>query len=269
MFACRRYDLAEEHIKAFTRSSVRAKVLLCLKDGDKTSKAMESEMGVRNTTILHVMNEMIKADLVTKTEKGYALTNIGQIQAVILDDLASSIDALDEHREFWLNHDIGGIPVNLQVKMGMLFESEVVKGDKAAILRPQEYFMSKLKEAKEIYGVSPIIIPGYAESIAMAVANGANVRLILTEEILEIVAKDYPDSIRGLLEQPNFKLYKIKEKVAIAFTVTDSIFSLGLFRQDGGYDVGSDLICSGRDALAWGTELFEHYSRVSQIVQYI
>ena len=100
MSASDRYDYAEAQIKAFTRSGVRAKIMLSLKDGYKTAAEMEGFIGIRSTTILHTLKEMSEADLVKRSANGYALTNIGKIEALLLDDLVSSIAALDEHKNF-------------------------------------------------------------------------------------------------------------------------------------------------------------------------
>lgn len=264
---CRRYDLAEDQIKAFTRSGIRAKIMLCLTEGSKTAAEMERLLGTRATTILHAIKEMIEADLVEKTASGYTLTNIGYIQAHVLDDLVSCIAALEEHRGFWLTHDINGIPANLQKKLGQLTQAEIVEADPGAILKTVEYFLSELNKSREIYGVSPIIIPGYSETIASAVKRGAAVHLILTEAILKIVVAQYQDLLRDLLKQENFHLYCIGNDIRVAFTVTDSVLDFGLFRKDGGYDLGADLICIGESAIAWGKELFDYYRSISRRVE--
>lgn len=266
---CKRYDLAEDQIKAFTRSGIRAKIMLCLKESPKTAAEMERLLGTRATTILHAIKEMSDADIVEKTTSGYALTNIGFIQACILDDLVGCIAALEEHREFWMTHDISGIPVNLQKGIGQLAQSEIVESDPGAILKTVEYFLAELNKSREIYGVSPIIIPGYSETIASAVMRGARVHLILTDAILKIVVAQHQELLRDLLKLENFHLYCINNGVKVAFTVTDSVLDFGLFRKDGGYDLGADLICIGESAIAWGKELFDYYRNLSQRVERI
>jgi predicted transcriptional regulator len=266
---CKRYDLAEDQIKAFTRSGIRAKILLCLKENPKTAAEMERLLGTRATTILHAIKEMSDADIVERTANGYALTNIGYIQACILDDLVSCIAALEEHRNFWLTHDISGIPVNLQKGIGQLAQSEIVQSDPEAILKTVEYFLSELNKSQEIYGVSPIIIPGYSDTIASAVKRGANVHLILTEAILKIVVAQHRELLKDLLKLENFHLYCIGNGIRVAFTVTDSVLDFGLFRKDGGYDLGADLICIGESAIAWGKELFNYYEGLSKRIENI
>jgi len=269
MSACDRYDLAEEQIKAFSRSGIRAKIMFCLKDGNKTSSEMERIIGARTSTILHATKEMIEADLVRRTASGFALTNIGMIEALLLDDLVSSIAILDKHKEFWLAHDLRSIPIALQKEVGMLAQSEIISSDSAALLKSHEHFVEKLGQAKEIRGVSPIIIPGHSEVISAAIKYGAEVELILTDKILQIAAEEYRDLGSELLKQDNFKLYHLNEDIKVAFTVTDTMLSLGLYRLDGGYDLGRDLICIGAQANSWGRKLFEHYRNKSKLIKMI
>jgi len=267
IFACRKYDLAEGQIKAFSRSGVRAKVMLCLKDGPKTAADLESLIGTRSSTILHSIKEMRDEHLIRKTDSGYALTNIGNIQALLLDDLVCSIITLGEHKDFWLSHEIGGIPIELQKDIGVLMHSEIIASDQANIFRCHENFLDKLRQANEIYGVSPIIAPGYAEAIQQAVERGGKVELVLTEEVLGIASQMNPDMGNALLKSDNFKLYSLKDRVTVAFTVTDSILSLGFYRFDGCYDIDRDLIDTADEARAWGMRLFEHYRQKAEPVR--
>lgn len=267
--ACDKYDLAEDKLKSFTRSAVRTKVMLCLLAGDLNVRSLETELGTRTSTILHTVKDMINENLVAKTSLGYALTNVGRIQALLLAELMNTITVLDEHQDFWLTHDISGIPVDLQMKIGMLDQSDMVVGDSMALLKAQEYFMDKLLESRKIWGVSPIIIPGYAEAMAIPIQKGAQVDLILTDTILKIVLKEYRDLMKVLMERDNFRLYRIKDDIKVAFTVTDTDLYMGLFRLDGRYDIGQDLYCVGDGAVAWGLDLFKYYRDLSEPLEKI
>lgn len=269
MSASERYDLAEESLKTFTRSKVRTKVLLSLKDGAKSTSDLEKEMGIRNTTILHAIKEMTETNLVTRTDRGYDLTNLGRMQACMLTEMIDFVLVLEDHSPFWLTHDISAIPEFIQTRIGMLNNSEILEGDPADILKTQEFFISELKKATMIRGLSPIIIPGYAEAVATAAINGGEVDLILTKPIIEIVVKDHREILEELLKLDNFRLYSIDGEVTAAFTVTDSLFSLGLFRMDGVYDVGKDLNCLGEAAIEWGNDLFYYYLCKSDKIQSI
>ncbi|HII05791.1 MAG TPA: DUF1724 domain-containing protein [Methanotrichaceae archaeon] len=238
-----------------------------MKDGDKSTSDLEKEMGIRNTTILHAIKEMTDSNLVTRTDKGYGLTNLGKMQAYMLTDMIDFVLALEEHRDFWLTHDINGIPVELLRKIGMLTHSKIMASDHFDPLKTQKYFLKEVVNSKQMYGVSPIMMSDFPLLIAALLKKGSEVNLILTTDILKIVYNDYYDLISELLNHENFSLYCIDEVVTTAFTVTDSILNLGLFRIDGGYDLGSDLICMGEDAITWGMELFSFYREKSELIE--
>jgi predicted transcriptional regulator len=237
--------------------------MLCLKDGESTVGDLEKLMSRRSSTILHAVKEMTEEGLIKRTGRGYALTNVGTVQALLLDELLSALVVMDSHKDYWLNHDLSSIPTALLRRIGMLANAEIISGDPAALLRSHEIFVSHIMKAKEIHGVSPIIIPEYPRAIAWALQNGAVVELILTESIMQIVRKDYADLMNDLLKNERFHLYEVKSEAKVAFTVIDSLLSLGLFRSDGVYDIGRDLVCISDSAAQWGMMLFDHYHRRS------
>ncbi len=268
-YACDKYDLAETKLKAFTRSAVRTKVMLCLLERELNAGDLEKEIGLRATTILHSLKELSEEKLVIKKDRGYRLTNIGRIQALILEELISTIVVLDRHWDFWMTHDLSDIPVKLQMNLGMLVQSELIRSDPTSLLKSHEYFLAELMRSKEIHGVSPIIAPGQAEAISKAVENGAWVELILTPAVYSAVLNEHSGVLERLLRSDHFSLYVLKKDVKIAFTVTDSVLSLGLYRLDDGYDLVNDLFCEGETSHAWGMELFNNYLNQSTLIKRI
>ncbi|MDM7935118.1 MAG: winged helix-turn-helix domain-containing protein [Methanothrix sp.] len=253
------YDLAEDQLKGFTRSEVRTKIMLLLKEGSKTAAELEKEMDVRASTILHSMKDMVDSGLVAKRGTLYSLTNIGRIQALLLDELLSAIVLLSMHKDYWLNHDLSAIPDHLLTEIGSLSQSYIVSSDPTAPLKSLENFMEELSRSRIVRGVSSFIAPGFPEMIEGCVRGGAQVELILTEAILEIVSSEHRLLLWDLQRFDNFRLYELEEDIHIGFTVTESLLALGLYRLDGGIDLGSELVCIGPTATAWGSSLFEHY----------
>jgi len=258
-----KYDLAESDLKSFTRSSIRTKVMLALMDKDMTASDLEKAMIIRTSTILHSIKDLMESNLVYKTAQGYALTNVGRMQALMLGELVNTIIVLNDHRNFWLSHDMSGIPQDIQKKISLLGQSELIRDSPETPLRSLEYFIQELLRSRNVFGVSPNTLTGYADTIAEVVENGADVELILTAPVLKIVVSENRDMLSKLLNHENFKLYRIDRDVRVAFTVTDSLLNLGLFRHDGSYDLGSDLICKGEGAVKWGRLLFEYYRNAS------
>lgn len=260
-----KYDLAEEHLKSFTRSKVRTKVLLSLLEGEMSASDLERKLGTRVTTILHAVKEMTESELVDKkASASYYLTNLGKMQAYRVTHAINSALVLEDHKVFWLTHDISGITPYLLQNIGMLAQSEIIESDPASMLKSVEYFISGLKASKSIQGVSPFIIPAFPETIMEAAKSGAEIELILTDDVVKILFRDYGSLAHEVSGYDNVVIRRLDKKITLGFTVTDSFFALGLCRLDGNYDLGSDLICVGDSAVAWGKQLFDYYKGLSE-----
>lgn len=261
------YDLAEDHLKAFTRSAVRTKIMLRMKDGGMTAGDLGAEMNMRTSTILHTIKEMMEDDLVMKKGTRYSLTSIGKIQTILLDELVAAIVLLDQQKDYWLNHDLRGIPEHLLANIGMLTHSKMITSDPTSPLKILDNFVKEVCKSNYIYGFSSFIAPGFAEMINDCTKRGARIELILTQEIYEIISNDQAASLTNLLEFENFKLYIINSDINLGFTVTESILALGLYRNDGKIDLDSEIICMGNTAVEWGTELFKYYKSRSELIK--
>ena len=263
-----KYDLAEPDLKSFTRSSIKTKVMLTLLDGGKTASDLERIMDTRASTILHSIKSLIDGNLVEKRRQEYILTSIGRIQALILDDLVNTIVTINENHDFWLSHDMSAIPLELQKRIGMLGSGEMIRDSPETPLRSLEYFIDTLSQCREIQGVSPVLVTGYDRMISEIVTAGVQVELILTNAVIMAMASEQKVMLNELLLQENFRLFCIDD-IKISFTVTESFLNLGLCRHDGSYDLGMDLIYTGKKAIEWGKMLYRHYRRSSQQLKQI
>ena len=260
-----KYDRAELYLKSFTRSTVRTKVLLSLLDGAMSASELENKLNTRITTILHAIKEMAELDLVDKnTQASYYLTNLGKMEGYRLIHAINFALVVEDHKKFWLDHDISGIPPYLLENIGMLAQSEIIESDPASLLKAMEYFVSGLKDSKIIQGVSPFIIPSFPETIAEVAGKGVYIELILTDSVINVLRKDYSHMIKQAKTYDNVIIRSLDKEITIGFTITDSFLSLGLYRLDGGYDIGSDLICVGDSAVWWGKQLFDYYKELSK-----
>lgn len=267
--ASERYDLAESDLKSFTRSSMRTKIMLSMLEKQKTASELARDLNSRTSTILHSIKDLTDNKLVDKTTRGYSLTNTGRIQALILDELVSTIITLNKYSEFWLSHDMSGIPLELQKRIFMLGQSEVLRDSPETPLRSLEYFVQELSTSREIHGISPYTVTGYSDAIAYPVREGAKVEIILTDPVMNVVISEYKDTLKELMLHENFKLYRIDGNVRVAFTVTESFLNLGLNRIDGSFDISGDLISKGKSAVEWGLMLFNYYKNMSHQVKNI
>ena len=248
-------------------SELRRGILVSLREGKKALSELRTELEISSTTAIHALRELEKEHLVFQDEhRDYALTKIGEVIALKLSDFIDAIKVLKKHEDFWLTHDLSGIPEPLLERIGMLRNSDIVKDTATDIFKVHSNYIDMLKDAKEIKGVSSIFVPDYPLVFEeLLLKKKADIELVVTEEVLgkideEILKKIVTDKSSKL------KLYVTKENVKAAFTVTDFFIAFGFYRLDGTYDYSNDLRSYDKEAIEWGKELFEWHRKQAERV---
>ncbi|MDY6931371.1 MAG: winged helix-turn-helix domain-containing protein [Halobacteriota archaeon] len=258
------HEKSSDWLRLLARSEIRINILRILKERSMKLSGLRDDMNLTSSTILHAMKDMEDEGLIVNTEEGYTLTNIGRVQAILIADLIKAISVLTKNKDFWLSHDISGIPDYLLKRLGDLNGCEVVKSTTTDLFKPHSNFVGILSNSKEVKGVSPIFYREYPEIIERLVKKNVNVNTVVTNEVLSFLRTGgYKPRFEDLLKKENFRLWVMEEEIKVAFTVTDSFFSFGLFRKDGTYDVTTDLTSQRSGAIKWGNDLYEYYCKKS------
>ena len=254
----------QDRIRLAICSELRRNVLVALMDGKKGLSELRKTLEVSSTTAIHALRDLEKNKLIFEDEKrNYGLTKIGEIIALKIVDFVDAVDVLQKHEEFWLTHDLSGIPPHLMEKIGWLRDSNITKCSATDVFKVYYEFIDMLKDAKEIKGVSFMFFPEYPSIFRELIAKKRiDIQLVLTKEVLDKVLEAVGvEFLKNALTKEDswFKLYIIKESQKAAFTVTDYFLSLGFFNHDGSYDWNRDLISYDKKAIAWGKKYFDWY----------
>jgi predicted transcriptional regulator len=257
------YELVKDDLKFHGISSVRIKIMICLKEGPKKTKDLRKLIGIQSSTIIHGINELEKQNLILKEVDSYYLSETGKIIALKLIDMIRTLVTLKNFEKLWLNHVIDSIPQDLLKDIGYLSNLELVESEKIDIFRPHGAYIQVILESKKIKGVSPIFYPDYVDNFKSMIENGISVELVLTSSILRktinTVNEDDLTYLKKVLSEETLKIWEIKEEVNVAFTITDKFTVLGLFFLNGSYDSTKLLIGDHEDAILWSNRLFEYY----------
>jgi predicted transcriptional regulator len=250
-------------IKSIIGSGIRTGALIGLRSKPQTAAELARALKATQSQLLHSIRPLVADSTIIRRggegrESTYALSTKGVILSELLSQIFSAEFAVSENESFLQSHDLSGIPSHLLARIGDLAGSCIIKSDNSNIFGMQDNYIKEIASAKKIYGIAPVMMPGDAETIIAAANRGTPVSLILTNEILSSAFSERGDILRGLLKLDNFHLYKI-ESAKVAFTVTDSMISLGLFLHNGDFDALTDLICRSHESVMWGTWLFRYY----------
>ncbi len=241
-------------------SDLRRNILVILKEHEKSLGELREGLRISSTTALHVLRELENSNLTFQNKnKKYGLTNIGRIMAIKLMDFVNAADVLKKQESFWIDHDMSGIPDQFLMGIGALSDSEIIKINALDIIKTHNSYISSIKTAKWIKGVSPIFSSDYPIVFKEIVEKDIKTTLILTDPVLKkLIDSIGLESLKKYIYNNRLELL-INDDLRVAFTVTDSFFSFGLFTNDGVYDTAYDLISLDEKAIRWGSELFEYY----------
>jgi predicted transcriptional regulator len=249
-------------------SDLRKSLAETLRGGKSmTLSQLSEQVGASSPAAVHALRELAKEHLTYQDEKrNYLLTNIGEIVMRKLEGTNATINALSKNRQFWLEHDISGIPKNLLDKIGSLADSEVLSATPTDLFKTFSTFYMLLGNAREIHGVSPIFVEDLTNQFIKLVAKDIKVELVVAPEVLDAIIRSVDRKELEEALSTNLKLFKIEPQPTVAFTVTDYFLSLSFFRQDESFDWSNDLLSYSSDSLEWGQELFEYYVEKSEPV---
>lgn len=226
----------------------RAEAIMALLDGPKQASALP---GSNTQNKIATVRPLIAPGMVRVTGHLYSLTDVGKTYALFMKAFADMEEVFKD--PFWQTHDLGSIPDHLKIKIGMLKGGGVVYPNHN-VSKAQDNFIDLLTHAKRIHGASSFNLAGYSEMITEALANGAEIDLILAPAVIQSLS---PADINAWQATGRFRLH-IKE-VKAALAVADNTLSIGLFDEAGVYDPTQDFICRSEDAAEWGRELFHYY----------
>jgi len=242
-------------------SELRRGILAFLREGKKALSELREELEVSSTTAIHALRELEKENLVFQDKnRDYVLTKIGEIIVFKLSDFVDAIEVLKKHEDFWLTHDLSGIPPHLMERIGRLKDSNVVKIDALDIIKTHKTYINFIGAASWVKGVSSIFSPDYPKLFEVLAKKNIDTHLILTESVWEKVIETAGlEDIKYQLSKGYLDIFTTEEDVRVAFTVSDAFLSLGLFTPDGTYDNTCDLTSTDNISVRWGVELFEYY----------
>lgn len=251
-------------------SDLRRRILITLKTGKKPLRELRDPLGVSSTTAIHALRELERDNLVFQAEdRGYALTKIGEVMVLKLVDMMAVIEVLKKHEDFWFVHDLSGIPLPLLDRIGALSNSFLITDTSTDIFKSHTTLLQILETANEVKGIYPVFHLEYLKIFEELVKRRRiDVELIVTNDVLENIVGlvETEEAFKSFLHEPNLTLFAVDEGTKLALTLTDSIFYLGFFADNGVYDRNSALISDDEKALSWGRELHEHYRKLSTVV---
>jgi predicted transcriptional regulator len=201
--------------------------------------------------------------MVAKKGKSYALTNIGIIKKNIHDQTAKTLRCIEANRDFFLGHDLSSIPTGFQMALGFVCDGrEIIEKDPVKPFHLQEIIIPILAKAGSFLVATSAIIPEHQLAAANAVREGASMKVVTSERIVqELRLKS--NALKDHSLRDRFEVYR-SNNFNLHLIITDSHLFMALPRLDGSFDLENIIISRDPQALQWASLLFYHFQSGAQ-----
>ncbi|MCQ6963535.1 helix-turn-helix transcriptional regulator [Methanolobus chelungpuianus] len=247
-------------------SEKRKNVLLLLKDG---KKSMETFLEVLDTTrqaLLPQIKILEEHHLLSHHDHCYELTPIGKLLIEDMSLLVSTIGVFDQAEEYWGTHNIDFIPPHLLKRLRDLKEYRIISPSVTELYSIHKSF-HRDKTTQSIYKVTNFLYPDHKAIFTELIDANVTFYYIVSKELLGKIRAQHAEDFRNYILSGHFNLYVCNRDIDfLFFTFDDYHIIINLFSKDGRVD-SKYVLCSTRDALEWGKELYEHYLKESAPVR--
>lgn len=248
-----------DDVKFLVASHVRMKILLSLYDGPKKLGYLRDVTGIASSTLIHGLRQLEEKKWLYRKGDNSHLTSKGKVVLLNLIKLMEKLETFDNQLNFWKNHNLSGIPLELQKDIDALRGSYLVEVTLDNLEEPFTRYMQMLSEAKNMNAVLPVFFSRHTDSIHRVLKKGGTAKLILAEDIFKQFIEQFNlEELKKYIKSGDMEIMVISD-LDVACVVSDIFVSLGLFFEDGIYDASRLLMGHDMESLKWGNKLFQYY----------
>jgi len=250
--------MQHELIDVVFRSQKRRDLLLLLGEEPRTMEEIKTLLDVSPTAILPQIKRFTDSDLVVQKNGSYGLTDMGEQVFKKVQSLVNVLTLL-ERDNYWIEHDLSGIPQYLLDRIGDLKDCKLVEADPSQIFEPSTELLDFFSSSRYLMVFSSFYRPEFLHLYTKLGRLESNVNLIFTESVLEKILHNYEKKIRKLATLKNTELFVCNDGVRLAeLMVSDRGMMISLFDSNGRF-YHNYMSCFEPEAVNWAKELFEFY----------
>jgi predicted transcriptional regulator len=215
---------------------------------------LEKELNIRGSEISRHIKRLIRKNLVKKTiDNNYTVTNIGKIFLEVLELFETSL----KFENFFNNHDISHLPINLILQLGNLKTLKIKKGTMQNI----ELWSNLIKNTESfIFAVSDQFQDSILPAVERKISNmGIDIRALVHEDVLKSKGYEKLKDRHAFYEKVNItQNIRILKRIYFSLLVTDKGSILFLIKE-GKVDYSECLFDENEIFVKWSNDLFDFY----------
>lgn len=262
------YSLAEGVMRKIYDSQLRLSILLALKQGPLRLADLRREVDSNAPNTSAKAKELEEMGLIERVEGDFQLSPWGRAVQERAEDSFRFYACYEKFKGFWETHHMEGIPTRFLIRLGELYDSELVACSKENPIKTHELLVDYLATVKkDLRVVSPILQDEWVRGLAMLGKNGVNMQFVFTELVLMQFAKTASEELE--IFEKKAKFFQVPENHSIAgFVASDSFFCFSIESKavPNNY-MDMKLYSKSKEAIAWGYDYFEHDKSIAREVK--
>jgi predicted transcriptional regulator len=179
----------ESLVEFVSRSEVRTTVLRALAADPRPARDLVADLSLSRSGIYDALDELSDRDLV-----GHGRQNPGDDSRQLTTPGRLVVDQLDRHewvetllgdREYWVNHDVSGLPERFRRRLLVFHEAELLRNPDNDPRYLERYWVERMPEANRLLIGSRVIHGPYADATTDQASPETQTRLVHHAPVLE------------------------------------------------------------------------------------
>lgn len=247
------YENVADEIKFVSNSIIRLKLLAALKYGCYTMKELSKKAKLSYCSLSTNANFLELNNWVFKKDKKYSLTPIMKLYLDNLLEVDRTIEITQNFKSFFNGHDVSSISIKSIDELYLLEKSKLIESNLNEILKSQLIIESSLNEAEYVNAIFPYSYTGFPDILNHIIEKGTEMEVLIHNKIFFSILKEIN------FESNNFNFNTFDLDSSFLLIVTDKIFILGLYFEDGSFDQQRLLVSKSKNSIKWGENLFKNF----------
>ena len=245
-------------------SEKRRQILLYLLEESRTIDDIKTYLNSKSSPIMVQIRILTRNFLIQEKNGMFSLTPLGEYTVKEMKNVLDMFTVFDKKPEYWGEVELTAFPAYLLSRIGELGNVKLSYPDKAHIFDRAREVEKSLAATNTLIEISSIFRQEYVTNYVEIAESGVSVAFVFTQEILDRIEKDFPESYQKYMNLENVRIFFCPEIKLASCMVTDKMISLSLFTKNGNF-FNHDLISCDENAVLWGTDLYHHFRSLSRI----
>ena len=254
----------ESVVQFVCRSGARVTVLEALAADSRSAGELVSSLSLSRSGVYKALDELSDRDLVRCSGEDGSRGNDWRLTGpglLVVDQLErhERVETLLADREYWLNHDISGLPDRFRRRLPAFRNADVLRNPDNDPRYLERYWTERMPDADRLWVGSRVIHGSYADAMDEQTGADVETRLIHHAPVLEQFLEQYGiDDETFASDRPDLMEERVCH-VPCSFMLTEDLFTLSFPLYSGEYDQDSVLVGRDTAALRFGKGFFTFY----------